>query len=198
MMLAVLSDLVRYLVLLIILVTIIEMILPRKDFRPFLNMVIGLVLMLMLLMPLRKLLQLPGAIETVLELRETITDEEVARRQQILEQLNWDLTLKQYRMLVEKKINNTLQAAGLEVTSLTLEMEEDINHLEFGVPRQIKVMARRAKAAGAIEPIKPIEVEINSDEKEFPQAVRKSDLEQQVAEMLGISREIVEIYVLDT
>ena len=37
-----------------------EMMLPRREFRPFVNMVVGLVLMLMLLVPLRSLLQLPG------------------------------------------------------------------------------------------------------------------------------------------
>ncbi|NLZ92594.1 MAG: hypothetical protein GX922_01050 [Firmicutes bacterium] len=196
-MLVTLSGVVRNIVVLIILVTIIEMILPRKDFRPFVNMVVGLVLMLMLLMPLRTILQLPGALNPILELRDAVTEEDVSKRQNALEQVNWDLTLKRYRQLIEEKISNTLQAAGLEIISLALEVEEDINHFEFGVPRQIKVMAQTTTAAGAVEPIAPVEVGINSQEKVLPKGIRRSDLELQVADMLGISRKIVEIHVLD-
>lgn len=196
-MLAVLSDVVRNIAILIVLVTILEMMLPRKEFRPFVNMVVGLVLMLMLLAPLRSLMQIPGLIDPVIEMRDALIAETVAAKQAQIEEMNWDLTLAQYRQLVEEKVTQILLAAKLEVVSLALEVEEDVNHLEFGVPRQITVVARPlAQQPGLVDPVEPIEVEIGDTEPLIEAGAFAEEFAAQIAAALGISAAIVEVRVL--
>ncbi|MCR3922166.1 MAG: stage III sporulation protein AF [Firmicutes bacterium] len=195
-MLAILSDVVRNIVILIILVSIMEMLLPRKDFRPFVNMVVGLALMLMLLAPLRSLLQLPGLLDPVIEMRDSITEEDVAERQVILEQMNWDLTLERYRQLVEEKIAAVLRNEDLVIVSINMKVEEDVNNLEFGTPRYIEVVAQTgAPTEDDIAPVERVQVEIGG-EMSTPTREREREVEAQVADVLGISRNIVEVYVL--
>lgn len=198
-MLAVLSNVVRNIVILIFLVTILEMMLPRREFRPFVNMVVGLVLMLMLLVPLRSLLQLPGVLEPVLEIRDALTENAVAERQAQLEELNWELTLTRYRQLVEEKVAQLLLAADLELVSLELQVEEEVNHLEFGVPRQLTVVAQpRQQSAGLVEPVEPVKVEVGAAAGQLgaKTGVLEAEYAAQIAAALGIAAEIVEVRVL--
>ncbi|MCW3490276.1 stage III sporulation protein AF [Dethiobacter alkaliphilus] len=198
-MLAMLSDVVRNIVVLIILVTILELMLPKNRFRPFLNMVVGLVLMLMLLAPIRSAIQMPGALDPVWEMRLAITEEEVEARQAMLEQLNWDLALDQYQDMVQGKILAVLEDEGYVVLELDMEVEEDAGHVEFGYPQKLEILAQEKKVPdegfGRVEEIK---IELGRDTWEVPRDSQRSQwLERIVATALEIELEKVSVYVLN-
>lgn len=198
-MLAMLSDVVRNIVVLIILVTILDLLLPRNQFRPFVNMVVGLVLMLMLLTPIRSMIQMPGALDPVWEMRLALSEDDVAARQAIMDQLNWDLALEQYRDLVYGKIVAVMEDEGYVVEEMTLNVEEDASHVEFGYPRQITVVVQREEEPndgfGQVEEIK---IELGQEPLSTPaEEKRSSRLEQSLARSLEVSEEIVAVYVLN-
>lgn len=199
-MIGVLSDVVRNIVVLIIIVTILDLVLPRNDFRPFVNMVVGLVLMLMLLSPLRTLLQIPAGLEPVLDLQLSISENDILARQNILEQMNWDMTLARYRELLEEKIATVLNEEKLEAEIIRLDLVKDINHLEFGQPRKVVVNARPDRDGGtgnAVRPVEKIRVRVGQAPESTAEAVRYHGLERKVAAVLGIGEEKVEVYVLN-
>jgi stage III sporulation protein AF len=191
----VLSDMVRNIVVLIILVTLLDLVLPRNDFRPFVHMVVGLVLMLMLLAPLRSVLQFPGALDPVLEMQLSISEADVEARQRMLEQMNWDLTLKRYRETMEEKVAGILAAGGLAVVSLEMDLEEDVNHLEFGRPLALSVTAQPAANSGSR--VERVRIEIGSPAVETETASRDSAMERKLAEALGMSMQNVRVDVLN-
>ena len=199
-MLAMLSDVVRNIVVLIILVTILELLLPRNQFRPFVNMVVGLVLMLMLLTPIRSMIQMPGALDPVWEMRLAISEEDVESRQAILEQLNWEMALDQYQGMVHNKIVTLLQEEGFVVVELDLVVEEDANHVEFGYPRQIDMLVREEispdeSGFGQVEEIK---IDLDKSQLEAPEEAQRSQrLERSVASALEVSVEKISVYVLN-
>ena len=195
-MLKTISDVVRNIVVLIIFVTMLEMILPRKDFRPFVNMVVGLVLMLMLLGPLRTLLRLPGITGLSLELEDVVSEQNVAVQEAMLEQVNWDLTLTQYRQLLEEKIESLLQAESWEIIDLALILEENVNHLEFGMPRRIYVLAQEKKEPEIIPEIEKVEIQIKPFSQPKPVKERNKALETIISEALGVPIQNIEVYVL--
>ena len=193
-MLATLSDVVRNIVVLIILVTILDLVLPRSDFRPFVNMVVGLVLMLMLLSPLRSLLNLPGALDPVWEMQMSVSQSDIDARQALMDQMNWDLTLDRFRNLVKEKISSVLVEEGLEVVELTLLLEEDTNHMEFGQPQQITVLAQPGPPVQAgIERVEKVRIDLGGNVATAPEAVRHSRLEKRLGDILGVSAEKIEI-----
>ncbi|NLN07175.1 MAG: stage III sporulation protein AF [Firmicutes bacterium] len=196
-MLAVLSDVVRNLVIFIIMVAVLELLLPRRDFRPFINMVVGLVLILMLLAPLRSLPLLPWFKAPMLEIREAVSQDDVAARLAELEQVNWEMTLARYRDLVKEKITALLQARGKEPVTLEFALEEDINHPQFGTPQKIFVLAREARQqpAGIVQPVEKVEIGPGTEKGEMPAGRRAPELEKSIAQALGVSQYVVEVWV---
>ena len=197
-MLAILSDVVRNIVVLIILVTILDLLLPRNHFRPYVNMVVGLVLMLMLLSPLRSFLQFPATLDPVPEMRLSVGESEVDERFALLEQINWDLTLERYRALMLEKITDILAQEGLAVVEITLKLEENVDHPEFGQPQQIAVLARGIdKAEAKPGQVEKIEIKIGTAAPAaVPETVGDGRMERLIGEVLGVSVEKIEVQVL--
>jgi len=197
-MLAVLSEMVRNLVILIILVAVLELLLPRRDFRPFVNMVVGLVLILMLLSPLRSLPALSALELPLLEIREAVGKDDVAAKLAMLEQVNWEMTLARYRELIRDKITALLLADGKEPVTLEFTLEEDINHPKFGTPRRIYILVREEeqRPAGIVKPVEKVEIGPAADKGEAPAGRRAPGLEKSIAEALGVSPQVVEVWLL--
>lgn len=197
-MLAILSDVVRNIVVLIILVTILDLLLPRNHFRPYVNMVVGLVLMLMLLSPLRSFLQFPATLDPVPEMRLSVGESEVDERFALLEQINWELTLERYRALMVGKITDILAQEGLAVVEITLKLEENVGHPEFGQPQQIAVLARGIdKAEAKPGQVEKIEIKIGTAAPAaVPETVGDGRMERLIGEVLGVSVEKIEVQVL--
>lgn len=197
-MLAILSDVVRNIVVLIILVTILDLLLPRNHFRPYVNMVVGLVLMLMLLSPLRSFLQFPATLDPVPEMRLSVGESEVDERFALLEQINWELTLERYRALMLEKITDILAQEGLAVVEITLKLEENVDHPEFGQPQQIAVLARGIdKAEAKPGQVEKIEIKIGTAAPAaVPETVGDGRMERLIGEVLGVSVEKIEVQVL--
>lgn len=197
-MLAMLSDVVRNIVVLIILVTILELMMPKNQFRPFVNMVVGLVLMLMLLTPIRSAIQMPGALDPVWEMRLAITEEEVEARQAVLEQLNWDLALEQYQDMVQGKIVAVLEDEGYAVVELDMVVEDDAGHIEFGYPQKIEILAQEKDFDEGFGRVEEIKIELGRDTWEVPQDSERSQwLERIVATALEVELEKIAVYVLN-
>lgn len=197
-MLATLSEVVRNIVVLIILITILDLVLPRSDFRPFVNMVVGLVLMLMLLSPLRSLLNLPGALDPVWEMQMAVSQNDIDAKQALLEQMNWDLTLERFRALVGEKVSSVLAEHGLEVVELTLLLEEDTNHMEFGQPQQIIVLAQPGQpVVGNIARVEKVQIDLGGNSAAVPEAVRDHRIEKRLGDILGVTVEKIEVRVLN-
>jgi stage III sporulation protein AF len=199
-LLATLSDVVRNIAVLIILVTILELILPRSSFKPFVNMVVGLILMLLLLSPLRLVLQLPGAIEPVWEMQQAVSQADIDARAQVMEQMNWELTLSRYRELMGERVAVVLEEEGYRVQEWSLVLEEDPSHMGFGHPQEVVVLAvrmeEREERFGRVERIR---VEIGEETVLAPQeSHRNGRLENIVAEALGLRSQKVEVRVLNS
>jgi stage III sporulation protein AF len=145
-MLEIMFDVTRNIVVLLIVFSLLELFLPRGEFRPFLNMVIGLVLMLTLLGPLWALRQLPGEPPLPATERQGLTDDENARLLSRLEQLNQGLTLQRYRALLTEKIGKLLLAEGLKPLEHTLELVEKPGHPAYGQLLSVRVLAVAAEA----------------------------------------------------
>ncbi|GFP32427.1 hypothetical protein HKBW3S42_00732 [Candidatus Hakubella thermalkaliphila] len=197
-MLAILSEIVRNIVVLIILVTLLDLLLPRNHFRPYINMVVGLVLMLMLFSPFRSVLQFPATLEPALAMRSYIGESEVDQRFALLEQVNWELTLERHRMLMLEKIADILAQEGLEIIEIALELEENINHPEFGQPQQIVVLAKKAQiVASRLGQVENVEIKIGKPLPErATERVVDSRVERLIGEQLGVGVEKIEVKVL--
>jgi stage III sporulation protein AF len=194
-----LADVVRNLVVLIIVATILELLLPRNHFRPFINMVVGLVLMLMLLAPVRMLLQLPGDTEPAVLRAAGVSEADYEGRLEMLTLFNWELSLSRYRGMLAEKIAEVLAREGYTMAGLRLEVIGDPTHLEFGRPLKVEVVAgaRDKKGAGEIRPVEPVRVGERGATPPEGEVVEDRRLSAKVAAALGLPGEIVRVVVAD-
>lgn len=201
-MLEILFEVTRNIVVLIIVVNFLELLLPRGEFRPFLNMVVGLVLILTLLTPLWQLLQLPERLEPAIEERVGLGEDDVTGRLLQLEQLNHGLTLARYREMLTEKIRSALQEEGMRLVELALEMEEEPGHPSYGRLRAVRaVVAPKEEVAAenaTIEKVGEIRVELGGREGAGPVEGGRGDLglASRLAEKIGLDAEKIEIRVL--
>ncbi|MBT9172785.1 MAG: hypothetical protein DDT21_01171 [Syntrophomonadaceae bacterium] len=205
-MLEIMFDITRNIVVLLIVFSLLEMFLPRGDFRPFLNMVIGLVLMLTLLGPLWTLRQLPQEPVMPAGERHRLQPEEGDKRLYRLRQLNQGLTLQRYRELLAGKIAEVLRAEGLQVVEQALEMVEEPGHNAYGQLLAVRVLA--AALNPAVPPVKKVpEIRISLQGREIarqqeygeaPWMAGVSDrrLASLLAESLGLAEEKIEVRVI--
>jgi len=209
-MLEIMFEITKNIVALIIVVSFLELLLPRGDFRPFLNMVVGLVLILTLLTPLWTLLQLPERLEPAIEERVALGENEVTRRLLRLEQLNDGLTLARYREMLTERIKGALQEEGIRLLELALEMEEEPGHPSYGRLKAVRaVVAPKEEAAAEsdrIERVGDIHVELGGRDGTGPVDGERGDLplsltpdpglESKLAGKIGFNAEKIEIWVL--
>lgn len=206
-MLETMFDVTRNIVVLLIVFSLLEMFLPRGEFKPFLNMIIGLVLMLTLLGPLWALRQLPEEPPLPAAERQGLTSEEDARRFSRLEQLNQGLTLQRYRELLAEKIGILLQEEGLKPLEHTLELVEEAGHPAYGQLLSVRVLAAAAETdeqpAGKVPEIR-VKLEESAPagrqehgEDAWTAGVPDHRLASLLARSLGLSEEKIEVRVLN-
>jgi stage III sporulation protein AF len=197
-LLDILSDVTRNLVVLIIVATLLEMLLPRNDFRPFVNMVVGLVLMLVLLAPIRMLLRLPAEMEPAVFRAVGVADADIADRERMLEQLNWNLVLSRYHELLEARITAVLHEEEMSLAGLQLDIIDDPAHLEFGRPRQVTVLAQSGVSTkGLVKPVEPVRIGGSAEISVVEQGEEDRRLARKLAAALGVSEENVSVQVLN-
>jgi len=198
-MLEILTDVVRNLVVLIIIATVLELVLPQNHFRPYINMVVGLVMMLMLLTPVRMLLRLPGDMEPAVLRAAGLSETELDGRLEMMSQLTWEMSLSRYRELLSGRIAEVLAGEGYTMTGLTLELIEDPTHLEFGRPLKTEVLARAGGAdTTEITMVEPVRIGGRGAALPAGQEVAANRrLSAEVAEQLGLPAESVVVVVAD-
>jgi stage III sporulation protein AF len=195
-----LTEVTRNIVILIIVASILELLLPRNEFRPFLNMVVGLVLMLTLLAPLRTMLQVPGELELTMEQDARLSQGALTARQAVLEQLNWDLAISRYRELLTEQVSAVLAEEKMSLVELSLQLEENPGLPDFGRPQRLTVLAKKdtEEGNGGIARVEKIRIgttrAVPGERNE--EAVVNGLLAIKLGEALGISKEKIEVQVL--
>jgi len=192
----ILSDLTRNLVVLIITAAILELLLPRNSFRPYINMVIGLLLMLTILSPLLTLLRMPLDLTPAIYQEADISESDIAERQAILDQLNVDLTLERYKELMGERVDSLLQEEGLSLFELTIELEENPASVDFGRAEQVIVSAMPSLTEGSVQAVEKVSIGLAEPDEDDADVWSDSRLISKIADALGIDDEKIILRVL--
>jgi stage III sporulation protein AF len=162
-MLETLFEVTRNIVVLLIVFSLLEMLLPRGEFRPFLNMVAGLVLMLTLLAPFWALRQVPESPAMLLtEWPGGQAQEDM--RLPGMEQLNQELILLRYRELLAGKIRQVLRKEGFKSVDYTMKIVEEPGHPAYGQLLGVRVLAAAVDAEAApVRKVPEIQVRLGGE-----------------------------------
>lgn len=197
-MLDILSGVVRNLVAIIMVAAVLELLLPRNDFRPYINMVIGLVMILTILAPVRAMLRLPVELEPSFFGRpQTYPEADFEVQAAALDHLNWELTLGRFRTLLAERIAALLEEEGYALVNVTFDMVEDPGRMDFGLLHYVTVWARRDGAESLVPPVEAVRIGDAGLPKEQGDDRTAGELALKIASALGLEREKVEVHVLN-
>lgn len=189
------GDLVRNLVIVIFLNALLEMLLPGEGFRPYIRLVTGLIIVLMVVSTIAVLLGQAPRLEPVLSGQEALPpygrgareppgEVEALYRRQVLQRCRESL-----EQLLEEKVAG---GGRWELDKAVIDLDEDSESAAFGAPKRIELWVRGAAekekevAPVTISPIKPGEREEEGAEGGGTGEARLPALERSLAELLDL------------
>ncbi len=131
-MLHTISQVVKSLIIIIILATFMELILPENKYQPYIKLVVGLVIIVSILNPLLQLFRIVPDLEMeilrsqlhIYEGQDFVDNHAVQQSQ--------SLVLKEYKRRITNEIEKLVGSyQGVEVVSVTVEIVEDLEREDF-------------------------------------------------------------------
>ncbi len=153
-MIAVIGELVEHLVIIIFLAVVLEMLLPYGVFRRYLRMVTGILLILVLLSPVQKIMQIApyweepaflSGFEAEADGRELAL---ILGRGKEISEHSTGAALEEYRSRLYTFIEKELLHHDYELVSLELSVEEDPESPRFGSLEKINALVRDVAGNG--------------------------------------------------
>ncbi len=157
-MLDTISNLIRYLVILIFISTLLEMILPQGVFRRYLRMLVGILLIFALITPLQKIMHLAPYWEmpSLIESRDSEGAGElevILSRGEQLYRDKMETALEDYQKQVFHLLEGELcREFNYKLLQLRLENEDDPGSKDFGMTENIYAVVRVQEPISRVEP----------------------------------------------
>ncbi|NLA10726.1 MAG: stage III sporulation protein AF, partial [Firmicutes bacterium] len=194
------GGLVRNLVVIIFLNALLEMLLPQGEFRRYIRLLTGLIVILMVVGTIATLLGRAPRLEPAFggESPAAALGEPGGGQAEKLELTGRRHLLEQCRAGLEQVLREELAAAGgWELVEAALVLDEDPASAAFGAPREIFLLVRRrGGAAAGVEPVEIIPVrpgEAAPGEEGAGAGERQPALEKALADLLELSLEKVTV-----
>lgn len=160
-MIEAIGNLVRYIVILIFLATLLEMILPHGQFRRYLRMLVGILLILTLLSPIQNIMRLAPGWDVPVFLAAPTGQEELAlilQRGEHIREDNYKGAIDNYRYRIKMVVNSLLaREFAAELVDLELSIDEDPHSNDFSAIQHMTVFAREKDFSAAEVSESPIE-----------------------------------------
>ncbi len=168
------GSLIRYIVILIFLATLLEMILPHGQFRRYLRMLVGILLILTILSPIQNIMSIAPGWNAPVFLAAPSGKEDLAlileRGEQMREEGYRDAVISyRYHLftVVEKLLTQEFTAELLE---LKVTLDENPQSTEFGLIKKMVVVAREkmsTSTSAANGPVEEIRISVKRGENGF-------------------------------
>lgn len=183
-----LHTLVRNLAVILLLATFLEMLLPNKSMRGFVQMVMGLFVISAVLAPITTFLHTPLEMEIPAWTATTPQDlPAIATEGQGLK-LARDAVQEQYRQILVHQIKAlALGSDGVEGAEVNVEFEEGAGGLT-DQPKIVLVKVTLTSEKGKIPPVQPITIG-QSPSTTKNQSTRADSARERIAEIMNISEE---------
>jgi len=199
------SQLIKNLIVLVIVASLLEIILPDNNYRPYVKFVVGIMIMISILNPVLQLLRIMPDLEmeimrTQMEQFEDISFEDGNQINDEAVMNNQDLIVQEYKRSLAHEVNETVSnRRGLDLSLVELEVIEDMNKKDFGSIKKIQLVFSASESEVEREETKIIgKIDIQVGGESAP----VSDWEKDVSvkyqgEKLLIKRELKNYFSLD-
>lgn len=186
-----LQTLVRNLAIIILLATFLEMLLPNKSMRGFVQMVMGLFVISAVLSPVTAFLNTPLSMEVPAWTATTPQDMPALAIEGQGIRVGRDAVQEQYRLILVNQIKAlALSTPGVETVQVDVEFEEGAGGV-IDQPNIASVRVMITADKGEIETVKPIIIGGESTLPTKIQSPRVQTVQERIATFLNLSKDII-------
>ncbi len=142
-MINILYDWMKNIIVFMILTTVILNLLGKSNYRKYVGLITGLILVLLVIRPILTLIGKAEYMDFSLESYESLTEAQDFEHEifSMENQSTVDI-LKEYREVIVKQTDKLIAEKGLEVVSMSIEVEEDKTSVDFGSIHSMSLVAR--------------------------------------------------------
>ena len=184
-----LQTLVRNLAIILLLATFLEMLLPNKSMRGFVQMVMGLFVISAVLAPITTFLHTPLSMEIPPWTTTTTQDLPAIATEGQGVKVGRDAVQEQYRQILVHQIEAlALGTDGVEAASVDIKFEEGTGGV-IDQPKIIGVNVTLTSAKGEIQPVQPITIGQQSPLTLKTQSSRAEKVLEKISTFMSLSKE---------
>lgn len=186
-----LQTLVRNLAVILLLATFIEMLLPNKSMRGYVQLVMGLFVISAMLNPLMSLLHLPMEMDIPAWSNVVAEDLPVLANDNSGEKLGKDAVQEQYRQILTHQIRAlALGVSGVKQVEIELKFQEN-NGGFTDQPRISLVTIKLSEIVSAIQPIEPITMAQPTSPAVKELSPKGKEVQERVTTLMELTKEQV-------
>lgn len=183
-----LQTLVRNLAIILLLATFLEMLLPNKSMRGFVQMVMGLFVISAVLAPITNFLHTPLAMEIPAWTVTTPQDLPAIASEGQGVKVGRDAVQEQYRQILAHQIEAlALGTKGVEAASVDIKFEEGAGGV-IDQPKIMGVIVTLTSAKGEIQPIQPIIIGQSPPDAKTP-SLRAEEVREKISTFMSLAKE---------
>lgn len=192
----------------IIFVTFIEILIPNSNYKRYINVVIGFLLMIVILTPLTKLIS--GQIdfeEEILKISNQLELSTAQNRINNIQYSNDEAVITLYKSEISKQIKNHIEYNTRYVTdTILIEVEDDNNSTQFGLIKNLNITLK--EKTENVEPIsktiEPVQINVSLGGKNNNTVEVNSILinngedliKEDISNLYNVSEDDINIYIL--
>ena len=183
-----LQTLVRNLAMILLLATFLEMLLPNKSMRGFVQMVMGLFVISAVLAPITTFLHTPLSMDIPAWTATTPQDLPVIATEGQDSKVGRDAVQEQYRQILVHQIQAlALGTKGVEAAFVEIEFEEGVGGVT-DQPKIAVVNVTLTSVKGEIQPVQPITIG-QSPTTVKTQSPKADDVRERIATFISLSKD---------
>lgn len=186
-----LKFLVRNLAFILLLASFLEMLLPNKSMRGFIQLVMGLFVISAILNPVADFLKLKFTDEIPAWATFSSKDLPVLASEGRSQELGKSIVREQYKKILINQIKAlVLSVDGVKSSEVEVELDDEVTGSFAEYPQVLKVQVFFSRKSNAVKPIKPVII----GEKEDPQKEESSkerEVREKVAKLMQMPEERV-------
>lgn len=192
------SNVVKSLIVIIIIASFMELILPKNKFQPYIKLVVGLVIIVSVLNPVLKLFRIVPDLEMeILRSQVRLYEDESYVDGHVIRQTQ-SLVAKEYKRRIQGEIEKVIgRYSGVEIMGIDLEIVEEIEKDDFGKILSMSIALKPTDEEKENDGIFIDSVVIQVGGEGLPERDNEELSERYVSQIDDIGREISSYFSLE-
>ncbi len=208
-MLDIIGDLVKNLIVLVILASFVELILPGNKFQPYIKLAAGIMILISILNPLLQLFSLVPDLEKEIKQMGSFNLEGYNYDREEGLEFYQESILNEYEWRLQKQVKEIVEKHSLELVSFQAEVAEDVEEENFGEIMKIEITLAPpspGELPGRVPVIiEEVEVQIGKEEEEVERreteskncSPQKEKIREELMDLFSLTEQQVKLFMVE-